>query len=276
MNIIPDLLMITWNRKDYVQRTLSNLLASSEDFRLYCWDNGSKDGAAELVASFKDERIVERHACPVNVMQGYPTQWFMERSKSSIVGKVDDDTLVPDGWIARIGNAVSECPELGMVGCWTFWPEDFERNKAHAEKKILTIGQHQILQSASIGGTAFLVRKELVQNYMITNGPGRGFPIDRLQMTRDGLISGWIYPLLWAEHMDDPRSEHCLMLRSDSLGENAALTARNRGHQSTEEYQQWIMSDADWHLRRSVFEQLRQRTTKTSPFLRALQKFWPR
>ncbi len=91
-----DLLLITWNRRDYVKRTLDNLLNDPADFRLYCWDNGSKDGAADIVASYKDDRIIKRHYCPINIMQAFPFEWFLEQSRSNIIGKVDDDTLVRD------------------------------------------------------------------------------------------------------------------------------------------------------------------------------------
>jgi len=272
MDNIPDLLFLTWNRKEYAQRTLTTLLENTEDFRLYCWDNGSKDGTAEFVASLKDDRIVERFSCPVNVRQAYPTQWLLEKSQSSLIGKVDDDTLLPHGWISRLSEAVLEIPQSGMIGCWTFWPEDYERNKEFADKNIISFGQHKILQSCTPGGTAFLMRKDIAEQYYDSKTNGNAFPISRVQMTKDGLINGWIFPLLWVEHMDDPRSEHCLMNRSDKLGRHAALTARTRGFQSAAEYQKWIMSDADWHLRNSVSDQLHDYAWKNSRTYRILHK----
>ena len=147
MSIPVDLLLISWNRRDYFERTLNNLLGSDANFRLYCWDNGSKDGVADILADIKDERIAEKHFCPVNVMQGYPTEWFLEKSQSSIIGKIDDDTLVPHNWIDIIGPAIHKHSKLGMVGCWTFWPDDFERNRQKARDKIIQIGSHQILHN---------------------------------------------------------------------------------------------------------------------------------
>jgi glycosyltransferase involved in cell wall biosynthesis len=59
-----DLLLITWNRREYVEKTLSNLLADPSDFRLYCWDNASEDGTADLIASINDPR-----ACRQTLLQ---------------------------------------------------------------------------------------------------------------------------------------------------------------------------------------------------------------
>ena len=52
-----DLLLITWNRREYVEKTLANLLADPADFRLYCWDNASEDGTADLIAELDDPRV---------------------------------------------------------------------------------------------------------------------------------------------------------------------------------------------------------------------------
>lgn len=259
-----DLLLITWNRIDYVKRTLENLLNDSADFRLYCWDNGSKDGTSDLIAECNDERIVEKHFCPVNVMQAFPTDWFLERCQSDIIGKVDDDTLVPAGWIENISEALLKNKILGMVGCWTFMLEDFDRNEKKARRKIVKVGDFQILHNLYIGGTAFLMRKEYAVNYLLPNHNGRAFPIDRHKMTEDGYISGWIYPLLFAEHMDDPRSEHCLMNKPGGMNSQAALTAVTRNIKTPEQYQEWIMKDADDILSMTVSDQLREYYRKDS------------
>lgn len=252
-----DLLLISWNRREYLEKTLNNLLGSPEEFHLYCWDNGSTDGAADIIASCRDERIVEKHFCPINIMQAYPTHWFLSKSQSSIIGKLDDDTLVPPGWIDLIAPAVRHHRELGMIGCWTFRPDDFERNREKALKKITRIDNHQILHNILIGGTAFLMRKEIAFRYLIPEHSGRAFPINRIRMTENGLISGWYHPIIHAEHMDDPRSKHCLMNKPDGMGQQSALTARVRGMTSPEQYQQWIMADADEMLSSTVSHQLK-------------------
>ena len=252
-----DLLMIPWNRRPYVEKTLARLLADPADFRLYCWDNGSADGAADVVASCADERIAGRHVSDENVMQTVPTLWFLEQSGADIVGKVDDDTLVPAGWTETIAPALREHSKLGMVGCWTFWPEDYERNRARASRKIVAVGEHEVLRDAMIGGTAFLVRRDLARQYLQPGNAGREFPIDRMRMTADGYISGWYHPLLWAEHMDDPRSEHCLMNAGGGMNRHAALTARTRQMTTPEQYLNWIKTNADEKLGRAVWWQMK-------------------
>lgn len=263
-----DLLVITHNRTDYLERTLAALFADPADFRVYMWDNASTDGAADLVAGADDPRVVERRFSKENVMQELPARWFLDVAPSDVVGKVDDDTLVPIGWTEPITAAIREEEQLGMIGCWTFMPEDFERNQKTALEKVVTVGRHQILRDIAIGGTGFMVRREVAAGYLSGRSHGRAFPIDRIRMTRDGLISGWYFPLLFAEHMDDPRSEFCLMNSPDDMGEAAALTARARGFDTPARYQAWIMADVDRKMARSVRRQLWDARVDRAPWTR--------
>jgi len=267
-----DLLLITHNRREYVERSVATLLADPAPFRVFWWDNGSVDGTADLCRSINDPRIVERHLSSENVMQAIPFRWVLDRSGSDLIGKVDDDTLVPRGWVETIAPALREHQELGMIGCWTFWMEDFETYKQIAVNKVVQVGRHQILQDVSIGGTAFLMRRQHAESYFVNDPLGRGVPIRRKDMTLDGLISGWYFPLIWAEHMDDPRSVHCLMNRMGTTGAHAALTARSRSISSPSEYLNWIKMDAQRALTISVKRQLREYRSRSSLWRRVWRR----
>jgi hypothetical protein len=250
-----DLLMITWNRFEYAKRTIDTLLSTSDDFRLFWWDNGSKDGVSEYIDQLQDPRIYIKHKNDENVRQAIPTRWFLEHSSSKIIGKLDDDTLVSDGWIKTIASSVESYDKAGMVGCWTFWLEDFDRNSNRAAAKVRQFGKHQLLWNISIGGTAFLVKRDLALKYLVKDHNGNAFPIDRERMSVDGYLSGWYYPLIWCEHMDDPRSVHCLSGRVDGQ-DVIALSARVRGFKTNLEFLSWIKNDADEILTTSTHVQI--------------------
>jgi len=264
-----DILVITHNRRDYVERTLSRLFDDPGEFYVYMWDNASTDGARELVAEFNDPRIVEKRFSAENVMQEVPTRWLLEMSRSDVVGKVDDDTLVPAGWTEPMAAAVREEDALGMVGCWTFMPEDFVRNRLAAERKIITVGNHQILPSIYVAGTAFLMRRDIATRFLSSKSKGRSFPVDRYQMAWSGFISGWYVPLIFAEHMDDPRSEHCLMNGPGDMGDGAGLTARRRGFETPQQYLEWITADVDQQMTKSLRRQIWETRWQRAPWSRA-------
>ncbi|NBD15135.1 MAG: glycosyltransferase [Cyanobacteria bacterium] len=251
-----DLLFITWNRREYVERTLSNILKDPSDFRLYCWDNGSKDGTADLIASISDTRVAKRHFNPKNVGQFEPCMWFFETATSDVVGKVDDDILLPPGWTEKIAPMIRKQPNFGMLGCWIFMPEDWDENLA--QQNIVELSGERVFRTITIQGQSFLARKEYLLRYKLSQPRGHSIPINRPAMTFDGLINGYPVPLLYAHNMDDPRSPLNLKTKSGALGTEAALTARSRGFQSAEDYAKWIAADARRRQQEPFDKQLKQ------------------
>jgi len=233
-----DLLLITWNRRGYVEKTLDNLLAGNADFRLHCWDNNSQDGTADIIASLDDPRVVKKNFSTENVKQREPTLWFFEQSKNDLVGKIDDDILLPDDWISKIAPIVRNNDNAGMLGCWIFMEDDWDESLA--KHKFIKLGDDDVFQNMWIAGQSFLARKEILKKYINSNNVGYGFPIDQYRMTRDGFVTGFPLPIVYAHNMDDPRSAHYI----NTLGEHAALTARVRGFESADEYGRWIAKDA--------------------------------
>jgi len=261
------LLMITHNRLGYTKISLPRLLDGEGDFEVWIWDNGSTDGTADFVASFKTHpRVAQVRCCPDNAMQNIPFQWMLAGSRSPIVGKVDDDCLMPTRWVEPIAEAVRTQPILGAVGCWTFWPEDFDETRA--ARKIKIVGPHKILSNISIGGTGLLIRRKLCRRFMLP--AGFAIPIDQSRMSAAGFINGWYYPLIWAEHMDDPRSKHCMLQIADAVTADYALTARRCGHCTAAEYLDWIRQDCAKLLGETTEEQLRtwRRSRRKKPLRR--------
>lgn len=256
MNDPVDLLLITWNRRAYVEKTLACLFASRSDFRLYCWDNASCDGTAELIAALDDPRVACKHFAAENAMQRDPTLWFLETARGDVGGKIDDDILLPGDWIERIAPLVRAEPRFGMLACWIYMPEDWD--EALAAPKVVEVGGVRVFRNTWVAGQSFLARREHLRRYINPPGGGYGFPIDQVAMTKAGLINGYPLPILMAHNMDDPRSPHCLMNGPGGMGEQAALTARNRGFTTPGAYGRWIAEDARRVLRDPVERQLRR------------------
>lgn len=248
-----DLLLLTHNRRRYLEKSLPQLFADDADFRLYCWDNASTDGAADIIASLDDERVVHRHFSRENVGQTEPSFWFLDKVAGDVVGKVDDDILLPVGWIDRITPMVRERPELGMIGCWIFMPEDWDEELA--AHNIVKVGGYDIFRCTTVAGQSFLARRGLLREYRDDRVPG--LPINRRKMAVDGYISGTpAKPLLTAHNMDDPRSPHCLM-RDEHEGQEA-FTMRRLGFASVDEYAAWIADDARKRQAEPIEKQLKR------------------
>ena len=209
-----DLIYITCGRIEYVKQTLPALFASTEyPFRLTIVDNASTDGTAEYIYSLKEPRIARKIFNAENLALTVPTNEFWKRSAAKYVGKIDDDILVPKGWIERLLEPLEECPSVAVVGCFYFNPtEDFEYEKC--KHNIIKVGRYQLFLQKSVGGACHLARREILAK---AGAIPEGLPMVSATTTyqkrllRGGYLVGYRYPLVVAEHLDDPRSGKSLL-----------------------------------------------------------------
>ncbi|MDP8236290.1 MAG: glycosyltransferase family 2 protein [Candidatus Erginobacter occultus] len=253
-----DLLLVTRDRRRYLEKTLAHLLADDSPFRLYLWDNGSRDGSAEILAGLEDPRVASRHFSRENRGQREPFLWFLDRGESDLAGKIDDDILVPPGWIGRIAPLLRREKRFGLLGCWTFLPEDW--NEELARPKIIELAGVRVFRNLWIGGTAWLARKEHLSHYLSPPGD-YGVPLDQYRMTADGLANGYPLPLLIARHLDDPRDPE---YREAGDGAPSATAVRKR-FRSPEDYGRWIAADARKILTEPLAAQLARYRLRRDP-----------
>jgi len=200
------LAFLTYNRLDYTKMALAALLADpDEEFALTIWDNGSSDGTQNYLKTVQDRRIVKMVFSEKNRGQTYVTNKIWSETDAELVGKVDNDCLVTAGWTRILAKAHQDLPQLGVVGCWHFFPGDFDYGRA--KHKIQTFGNHQIFRHPWVDGSALLVKRKVYQQY----GPCREKEyLTRfwLKLALAGYVNGFYYPLVYQEHMDDIRSKH--------------------------------------------------------------------
>jgi Glycosyl transferase family 2 len=251
---IPSILMVSWNRREYYERTMAHLLSDSSDFRLHLWDNGSEDGLADYIADLRDDRIMERHLNPTNVGQFAPWHWFVDRCTTSVGGKLDDDILGEAGWMTRFTDMLINEPQLGLLGGWVFLPEEWDA--AMGAHKIRHVGAYPVFQNVWVAGCIFLGRIETLRRFSVHDPEARGVPFDHKALTRSGLISGYPLPMSFAHNLDDPRSPHCRMNRPGGWDQFAAYTARMGEFSGPEDYAAWIAKDARDILETSIADQL--------------------
>ncbi|MFM9853413.1 MAG: glycosyltransferase family 2 protein [Sphingomonadaceae bacterium] len=266
MNKIPSILMVSWNRREYFERTVAHILADPSDFRLHFWDNGSQDGVADIITSLRDDRIVAKHLHPENVKQFAPWHWFLDGCTTDIAGKYDDDILGEPGWMTRFADMLADEPRLGLLAAWVYMASDWDA--AAAAHKYETIGGHQLFSNLWVPGGIFLGRLEMLRRYSRTDPGSWGVPIDSLAIWNAGMINGYPLPLSFAEHMDDPRSAYCRMNRPGGWDEFAAYTARMRGFTGPADYGDWIAKDARAVLEMPIAEQIKSMSPSRTRDLR--------
>ncbi len=224
-----DILMITYNRPGYTQRSLSRLLETCEEgMRVWIWQNGSDPETVEVVRKLSTHPRVERfHHSPENKKLREPTNWMWKASTGDFVSKVDDDCLVEPGWAQRLAIAHAAYSTFGVLGSWRFREEEFVPELAR-DKISEFPGGHQVYRNLWVQGSGYLMKRRCVSEYGILR-PGQSFSHYCIELAVRGFVNGWYYPFIREEHMDDPRSPFTVLRTDDDLLRRLPLSARGRG-----------------------------------------------
>ncbi len=241
---IVDVLMITHNRPHYARRAIPRLLDTcDEQTRVWLWHNGDDPETLQVAREHAHHpRVYRFHHSDANVRLREPTNWLWRESDGAYLAKVDDDCLVPDGWIGKFRRAHALCGRLGIIACWHFQESDFNKGMASAKMRAIG-GPHSLLMNAWVGGSGYLMKRECVRDagLLKRNETFTGYC---MRLFSSGWLIGWHYPLVLQEHLDDPRSPNSLLRSDAELNRFQPLSAFGSGASTIE---QW-----DAQLRRSA------------------------
>jgi len=243
-NADVDVLMLTHQRPEYTRLALGRLLESVDHrTNVWVWHNGSDEATLGVVHSLREHPRFHRfHHSAQNLRLREPTNWFYREARGALLGKVDDDCLMPDGWISKLRAAHEANPRFGVIGCWRFQDEDYDDALASPKIKEFA-GGWQLLQNFWIEGSGYLVKRDC----LTALGPIRereSFTSYCIRAARMGWIHGWVVPFIRQEHMDDPRAAHTGIKVDADLTRFRPLSAK-KDHAMT-------VAEWDAQLRRSA------------------------
>lgn len=236
------IVLVTHNRLEYTRKTIDRLLEHpNEEFDLYLWDNASTDGTREyLKDAIKDSRIVDVILSKENVGQTGAMNYVWSKAKTELVGKLDNDCLVTPGWTSILAKAHRDIVRLGTVACWHYPLDEFDDNAARRVGKIQSFDGHQIFRHPWVCGSGFIMKRRTYEQYgPWKNGCHVGTTYYFLKMALGGEINGWYYPLVLQEHMDDPKSKHCLVTDDASVRKMCDTTYVLREHNIKNMQERW-------------------------------------
>lgn len=229
MNGIIDILMITYNRPDYTRLSLGRLLETCDDrMRVWLWHNGNDAATLDVVRSMSSHpRVHKFHHSPENQRLREPTNWFWSRSDGQYLSKVDDDNLMPPDWGDALRKAHEAEARLGVIGCWSFLPQDHVPELA--QRKVRDIGRGlYVMQNCWVAGTGYVMKRKCYHGL----GPiqeGQSFPQYCIQLALRGWIHGWPYPFVVMENLDDPRHPLTRLKTEADFQAGKGLSARQFG-----------------------------------------------
>lgn len=119
-----NILLYTFNKSDEVDQALAALAQGRlENVKVTVLDNGSCDGTGAVLEKWETRLgsdVLEVITLPVNVGAPAARNWLMrypETASRPWTIYLDDDALVPQGWLGRLGAAVQAYPDAGVWGC---------------------------------------------------------------------------------------------------------------------------------------------------------------
>jgi len=240
-----DILMITYNRPEYTRLALERLFATCDaSARVWIWHNGNHAETLEVASAYKDHpRLYRFHHSRENMRLRAPTNWLLTEGEGEFVTKVDDDCLMPEGWIQTLRGAHRDEPRFGALGCWRFLPEDFLPEAA--KKKIRDFrGGHWVMCHPWVEGSGFMLKRACIDRLRVLRKNESGMTGLLTRIARRGWVNGWYYPFLWQEHMDDPRAPHSLLRTDEDLQKHLPLSAKNFGSSTLEQWDQQLRRSA--------------------------------
>jgi len=213
--------------------------------RVWVWHNGSDRATLDVVRSLQSHpRLHRLHHSPENVALTQPTNWFWQHARGELVGKIDDDVLVPDNWAQILRAAHVDEPRFGAISIWHLGQTSFDEQRAQHKIRSFRSG-HRIVQNPWINGGGYLMKRRCIRHIggLRKTEP---FPHYCRRLAWLGWINGWYYPLLHDQNMDDPRSPFTLFTSDQAFVEHAPLTARRNGITTVDGWKELLDNNALW------------------------------
>ena len=197
------LCMVTWDRLSYTKQALKSLMKQkNKDWKLTIVDNGSLDGTVDYLKTLKDERI-DIVLWEENKGLSTATDYVFGRATTKYIGRVDNDIILPVNWLDRCLQAHEAYDNFGFIGGFHFKSEDL----AERQPKPSEFNGVEVWEKQHIGGCSFLLRRKNYKEKIGGQGV-MGLTDYQLAWKEQGFVNGYLYPLVYVQHLEDPREPH--------------------------------------------------------------------
>lgn len=195
------ILMITYNRLEYTKKAVAAILKNSDlPFKLFIFDNNSTDGTKNYLESLKDRRIIV-YFSKTNTGLVPPMNYFFARFASyRYVAKVDNDTVVSEGWLSKLKQVLDEFPLLAVEGNhWLMLSYNIKENDDYFSHLFsIDFKEAKLYFSDLVGGTGTLIRTALVDKIPEIKGTLSGW----IQYQVAKQIPSAFYTGVWIDRLD--------------------------------------------------------------------------
>lgn len=121
------IMMVTYNRLELTKQTLDCLFKTTDyPFHLILIDNNSQDGTVDYLNQFLSERLkegghfkgfkIQANEKNVGIAVARNQALLLAEPNDIWLSTLDNDVLVPNGWLKEAIDIITKNPKFGMIG----------------------------------------------------------------------------------------------------------------------------------------------------------------
>ena len=166
MKKIP-ILLTTYNRLEYTKKSLSSIIENTSDSGiLYIIDNASTDGTIEYLNSIEHSMVEKIIFNDTNIgVSGAMNQFFdIIKDDYEYFAKVDNDTIVPPGWLNSLLSALVEA-DIDIVQAKHYFvlSNFFDWDDLVSRCRTLDVFGGKLIFYHNVGGSGIIAKTSIIK-----------------------------------------------------------------------------------------------------------------
>jgi GT2 family glycosyltransferase len=192
------LIFHAYKRLEFTKKSLEYLAKNTKyPYKVLLINNDNTDETQQVLESYPKDKVLEILRMEKNVGIVLPTNLLWRKYPAKFFGKVDNDMLVPPGWLSKLIERLNECPQLGIIGAFHYSPQDAARILRETPERLI---KGKYFKAPFVSGCSYVLKKEVIEKMGLQ--PGRTYIIDFTayqQRASKYFDIGYCYPWVFAE-----------------------------------------------------------------------------
>lgn len=216
MKDLVSIIMTTCNRKYFTQQAILSVLKNThyQPYQFILVDNGSRDGTRAFIQELESTYpLISYLFSSKNLGRGQGANLGLQLAEGEYLVILDDDLLVPQGWLTKMVNALKAIPQVGWLSTNLRGEEDPDYHLKELlqsdPRYIRTFNGIHIETPPGVGGWCMAMPRNVYERLGDLQQDRYYGGIDKeyyQQAINEGLLVGYVQDVV-AEHLGGTKKE---------------------------------------------------------------------